>query len=586
MRKILLPILFLLLLATAESHAIIIPTPFVTQTQYRWRNDDGNETAATWKAAVNTPITVGDTVNTIRVRIELNNNSGGGNMNINETLEYSSNGGGTWTAITNAPTNAFKYVSSTLVTNGGATTNLMGTVTAGTFVAGRIISAVPSATPLSLGANKTEFEWVIKPTGSVLPMTTYTFRSAAQGSTPLVYPTLNTTCVGLSVASKVDSNRCGPGEVVLQATGSAGTTIKWFSSPSGGTELGSGSTFTTPALTTSTNFYASATVGTCASPRVAVTATIKPLPVVNIGDDASFCEGSSYTINAGNFSAYLWDNGSTGQTRTVNTPGTYHVTVTGTGGCKGKDTINLSHYPNPVVNLGNDTSICAGQTLTLDAGNPGMSYFWSSGETTQTIVVNQTNDYSVKVTNELGCSYADTINLIVKEAPLGNINAVHGYPGTYTFNALNPQYAVNYIWNFGDGSPEEEGYLRHHTYKSNGIYLVTLVLVGSCDSNATRSRTVDVFDAAGTTGVNNVNTGNKILMYPNPAKALLTIESQDGVLFKNIAVYNILGQKLKSEISDSRSQHVIRINDLVAGIYTLRIETDKGAIVRKFEVTK
>jgi len=66
----------------------------------------------------------------------------------------------------------------------------------------------------------------------------------------------------------------------------------------------------------------------------------------------------------------------------------------------------------PVVFLGNDTTINLGQTLILDAGNPGSDYLWSTGETTQTLPVSVTGTYSVNVSNICG-SDADTIEVSV-----------------------------------------------------------------------------------------------------------------------------------------------------------------------------
>lgn len=48
---------------------------------------------------------------------------------------------------------------------------------------------------------------------------------------------------------------------------------------------------------------------------------------VNIGNDTTFCQGQSHVLSPGEFDSYLWDNNSTNSTRTVSTPGIYHVTV-------------------------------------------------------------------------------------------------------------------------------------------------------------------------------------------------------------------------------------------------------------------
>lgn len=583
MKKALLPLFFLMLAAT-QLHAIII-LPYITQTQYRWRNDDGNETSATWRAAANTAITVGDTTTVLRLRIELNNNSGGGAYDVDETLEYSSNGGTSWTPITNSPSNAFWYVSSALVANGDPTTNQMGTSTPATFVAGRIISTVSAATPMSLNANKTEYEWVIRPTGNVQPLTTYTFRVANLGITPVQYPELTTTCVGAYITDHSDSAHCGPGILELKAETSAGNTINWYATASSTTVLGTGNSFLTPYLTSTKVYYAAAAFGTaCEGPRVPVTATIHPVPVVNLGSDITVCAGDPATFNAGSFNAYLWDDGSTMATRTADAPGTYYVTVTGVGGCKDSDTIKLLNNPRPVVDLGEDIFICPGVTATLDAGNPGKQFLWDDGTVTQTRDVTATGTYSVAVTNEYNCTGTDAVNVTVKDEPLGTLNAVHGLPATYTFTVLNPQFAVGYVWDFGDGSPQGSGQMTQHTYTTNGIYEVRLLIQGDCGTNAERVRTVDVFDAGGTTGIRETGAADYLLIYPNPAKDQLTVEAKPGVALRAVAVYNILGQRLKNESPATSGSYVMAVGDLAAGVYSLRIETDKGVVIRKFEV--
>jgi hypothetical protein len=66
----------------------------------------------------------------------------------------------------------------------------------------------------------------------------------------------------------------------------------------------------------------------------------------------------------------------------------------------------------PEVFLGNDTTILQGQTLSLDAGNPGSDYLWSTGVATQTITVGISGTYWVNVSNYCG-EDADTIEVSV-----------------------------------------------------------------------------------------------------------------------------------------------------------------------------
>jgi hypothetical protein len=94
--------------------------------------------------------------------------------------------------------------------------------------------------------------------------------------------------------------------------------------------------------------------------------------------------------------------------------GIYHFEVTAYNPCGTSiaRTLNVTASSSvpPVVFLGNDTTIMQGQTLILDAGNPGSDYLWSTGATTQTLPINVTGTYSVFVSNSCGTD-ADTINV-------------------------------------------------------------------------------------------------------------------------------------------------------------------------------
>ena len=74
------------------------------------------------------------------------------------------------------------------------------------------------------------------------------------------------------------------------------------------------------------------------------------------------------------------------------------------------------------VALGPDSTICDDQTLSLDAGNPGVLYSWSNGATTQTITVNTENVYAVTVVNGFGCTATDDV-LVEVETCVGTNEA-------------------------------------------------------------------------------------------------------------------------------------------------------------------
>lgn len=309
---------------------------------------------------------------------------------------------------------------------------------------------------------------------------------------------------------------------------------------------------------------------------------------VNLGPDELICTGNTKTLDAGYpGSVYLWDNNATTQTRTISAAGTYYVRLTALDGCIGVDTFTLGLRPLPIVNLGPDREICLGETTTFDAGNPGSTYLWEDGTAQQTHTVDTAGNYEVQVTDQYGCMGIDNVNVIMKDIPMADgINATHADSGTYTFYPINPLYTISYRWNFGDGSPEVMGYFVQHTYTTKGIYTVNLYLEGECTGLIIdQSRTVDVFSVhGGETGIEEQLVNGDIGLYPNPAKDVITIENRSDGKMKEVVVYNVLGQMILKQKADSGNRHRLHVSGLANGLYTVRLETDKGFINRKFEV--
>ena len=93
--------------------------------------------------------------------------------------------------------------------------------------------------------------------------------------------------------------------------------------------------------------------------------------------------------------------------------------------CVGRDTINIAHI-KVFVDLGNDTTFCRGNSLTLRVPPPvaGESYHWSNGSTADTIVVNTSGTYFVTIdsvftdslSNVITAKGSDTIRVLVPDS--------------------------------------------------------------------------------------------------------------------------------------------------------------------------
>jgi len=135
-------------------------------------------------------------------------------------------------------------------------------------------------------------------------------------------------------------------------------------------------------------------------------------PDLDLGEDVGICEGTSITIDPdGDFTSYLWHDGSTGSDYTTDQEGWIRLEVTDSNGCEARDSIYLTIYGLPVVDLGPDTVVCGDEGLILDAGTDGIYYQWSTGEISQeiTVFMGGNEEYWVEVEDEYACIGGDTI---------------------------------------------------------------------------------------------------------------------------------------------------------------------------------
>jgi len=135
-------------------------------------------------------------------------------------------------------------------------------------------------------------------------------------------------------------------------------------------------------------------------------------------DPIAFSDTS--TINQNAVVDWKWDFGD-GTPEVVHTPkpfhafkdpGSYDVTMVSfsTEGCSDTVVKTITILPKIKVDLGNDVNVHWSQTIDLDAGNPGSTYLWSTGATTQSVTVGGSQTVWVSVVND-NCSATDTIKI-------------------------------------------------------------------------------------------------------------------------------------------------------------------------------
>ncbi|MBX7108132.1 MAG: gliding motility-associated C-terminal domain-containing protein [Chitinophagales bacterium] len=224
----------------------------------------------------------------------------------------------------------------------------------------------------------------------------------------------------------------------------------------------------------------------------------QPLPLssnpVSLGSDFNICPLGSDTIAPGpGYSSFTWQDGSTDSFYVVTDSGSYILTAADMGGCFSSDTIHIGFLPPSTYSMGNDTVVCKGQLVILDAGAGFATYLWQDMSTNQTYNAINAGTYSVTVTDTDGCIKLSTIkvnNFGIAPLEIGNDTSLCvGDKVIFNGGAFS-----DYVWQDGSKGPI-------FTATAPGIYYVTVTDFNGCVQS---------------------DTAEIISFYPQPPDAFLT----------------------------------------------------------------
>ncbi|MEW6467573.1 MAG: gliding motility-associated C-terminal domain-containing protein [Bacteroidota bacterium] len=286
----------------------------------------------------------------------------------------------------------------------------------------------------------------------------------------------------------------------LNGTVPPGTVINWYANQVGGVPLGSGASFTTPVLVSTTTYY----VGTCPGTyHQAVTVTVNPAPVLTVNPAApSVCSGVPVSITAGGANTYAWSpatglSATTGATVSANPTATTTYTITGTGanGCTGTTTVTVTVSPGPTITANPAApSYCAGGSVVITAGGAN-TYTWGpatglSATTGATVTANPaaTTTYTITGTAVSGCTNTTTVTVTVNPAPTITVNPASpsvcsGMPVSITAGGAN-----TYTWGPSTGLSATTG----ATVTANPTTTTTYTITGTSALGCTNTTTVTV----------------------------------------------------------------------------------------------
>ena len=259
-----------------------------------------------------------------------------------------------------------------------------------------------------------------------------------------------------------------------------------------------------------------------------VVLTKRSSPVFNLGPDISYCSdnGIEHVLFPNKFfRTYRWNDQSTDSFLLIKKAGTYWLEASNEYNCKARDSIQVFELPSPRVYLGNDTTYCASDeiSLQLDAGSGFKTYTWENGWGFRNRTIESAGVYFVIVENFSGCKGIDS--LVVKELPgpqvdLGkDILANPDLPLSVELDAGAGH--KSYKWQDGSAS-------QKITVTKSGTYHVTVTDSLNCTSSDTIN--VSFWDPLSVEQIQ--KDGLKV--YPNPANRQITIWSANGLQSLNV----------------------------------------------------
>jgi hypothetical protein len=285
---------------------------------------------------------------------------------------------------------------------------------------------------------------------------------------------------------------CQGGFVNLNASTGTNYTYEWYNNG----QIINGATASTYQATTSGNYTLKVMDGTCSTTSSATTIVVNQYPSSNIqiSGNTTICEGSSVTLTAQGNGSYLWSNGATSKTITINKTGSYSVAVTQNGCTANSSNTSITVKPNPTASItpkGN-TTFCQGGFVNLNASTgSNYSYQWYNngqlinGANTSTYQANSSGNYTVKITDGACNTTSSATTVVVNQYTSSNVQ-VSGNTTICDGSSvtLTAQGNGSYLWSNGATS-------KSITVKKTGSYSVAVTQNGCTANSSSTSITVN-----------------------------------------------------------------------------------------------
>lgn len=206
---------------------------------------------------------------------------------------------------------------------------------------------------------------------------------------------------------------------------------------------------------------------------ITVTTPLSITPLISAEGPITFCPGDSVKLKSNLIGGNLWSNGSRADSIYVKTAGNNFVKYFDGCDTTQSNTISITLFTPPTVNITGDTVICPGGSTTLDAGPGFTSYLWSSQQTSQTINQSFPSWNQVTVTDMNGCKASDAVFTVWGTPPSPMISGTLEFcTGDSTTLYAGTGYAT-YLWSNGSSADSIK-------VNTAGTFMVTVTDIHGC----------------------------------------------------------------------------------------------------------
>ena len=245
-------------------------------------------------------------------------------------------------------------------------------------------------------------------------------------------------------------------------------------------------------------------------------------------------------------------------------------------------TINVIENPLPQVNLGPDTTLCDGASITLGGSDPNATYVWSTGQTSQSINITLAGDYILNCTDQNNCTAADTVGVTAFVSPTANFDFDTTNCPTVVFTDQSIGSPTAWDWDFGDLMGTSTMQNPSYVYQSGGQFNAVLTVSNGCGSN----NITKLVEITCLIGIDESLQG-LLSLYPNPNNGLFQLGFEnlqsDQV---QLEITDLLGhviQRKTVEVTASSFRHEVDLRAHAKGTYLLKLDVNgKQAVWRVF----